>query len=83
MKNFDDLGYTNVVNVKDGSEYFETYGDDLEFVHKADPDHVWTVVDVDGNLIVVPGFHYVDRFLYIITEEPIKAEHKGGEYLWE
>lgn len=35
-------------------------------------DHVWTVVesgdDGDGNWYAMPGFHYVNRLGYIVTE---------------
>ena len=29
--------------------------------------HVWTVIDVDGLLSIVPGWHFVNRFSYIVT----------------
>lgn len=36
-----------------------------------DPDskHVWTLVDADGSLYAVSGWHLVNRAGYILTEE--------------
>lgn len=51
---------------------FETYGDDLEYIKtvaKESPERVWTIVGPDV-LSVINGFHYVNRFGYIITELP-------------
>ncbi len=85
MKTFDDdFKYTPVVNEKTGAEYFETYGEELAVVKRANPKHIWTVVEGDeGKLIVIPGFHVVNRFLYILTEEPIRPEDENEEYLYE
>jgi hypothetical protein len=30
--------------------------------------HVWTVVENDGILYLTEGYHYVNRFAYILTE---------------
>ena len=49
---------------------FETFDEELEFVKKADPKKVWTIVEGDDNEIYyVSGFHYVNRLSYIITEK--------------
>ena len=33
---------------------------------------VWTVLDGDeGDLVLVSGWHYVNRFGYIICDEPV------------
>jgi hypothetical protein len=85
MKNFDnDCHYTVVKNRKEGSETFETYGEDLARVERADPKCVWTIVEDDeGRLVVIHGFHLVNRFRYIITKEPVKPEDKNTEYMYE
>ncbi len=52
----------------------ETYGPELERVKEVlalEPNKVWTVLDVDGALIVSSGFHHVNRMGYIITEVPV------------
>lgn len=57
-----------------GGTMLETYGRELEHVQdalKTAPGTVWTVLDVDGALIVASGYHHVNRMGYIITEVPI------------
>lgn len=52
---------------------FETYGEDEEHVietAKTKPNNVWTIVDTDGELMVISGLHFVNRFGYFITEIP-------------
>ena len=49
----------------------ETYGGDLEIVRRCPADSVWTVVDGEGNTQwIVPGFHFVNRVCYLVTEKP-------------
>jgi hypothetical protein len=53
---------------------FETYGEELEQVKKvlaAEPDHIFTIIEVDGEMYISKGFHYVNRFGYLITENPM------------
>ena len=52
----------------DGHMY-ETYGTELEHV-KRHLDNVWTIIDSEGQLYVSPGYHFVNRFGYFITEKP-------------
>lgn len=50
---------------------FETY--DEEFVHvlrNADDKKVWTYVEGDEGLYLIPGLHFVNRLGYLITEKP-------------
>lgn len=50
--------------------HFETYGEEVEFVQKADNKHIWTEVDGDSGTYIVAGYHYVNRIQYYITENP-------------
>ena len=52
--------------------YFETYGPEEEFISKANPKHVWTIMDDFGDIdmIIIPGMHRVNRFGYFITKVP-------------
>jgi len=53
------------------ADRFETYGEDLEFVLKtanATPKKVWTLEDIDGQLIICTGYHLANRINYFITE---------------
>jgi hypothetical protein len=47
---------------------FETYGPELDYILSVDPALVWTVLECDdGNLAVVSGVHFVNRFGYFIS----------------
>lgn len=51
---------------------FETFGAELDYVTqyaKTNPDHVWTIFDVDGRQIINNGVGYVNRMGYLITEK--------------
>jgi len=55
----------------DGGTLFETYGEELEFVRSQDPDRVWTLLECDGELHIVSGFHRVNRLGYFVCEQSI------------
>lgn len=60
--------------------FFETYGEDLDFVLdtcKRRPRCVWTILDCDGEQVVVSGYQTVNRFGYLITQ--VQAE-EGLKY---
>lgn len=60
-----------------GGHGLETYGEDLEIVRRYDENFLWTIVEGDSvnDQWIVPGFHYVNRVCYVITEVP----HNGAE----
>ncbi|WP_420419645.1 hypothetical protein [Pacificispira sp.] len=48
---------------------FETFGDELETILAATPGCVWTLVEGDDDtVVVVSGFHVVNRLGYFLTE---------------
>ena len=50
---------------------FETYGDEVEFVKKQNPNCIWTYGDGDdGGGYIWSGWHFVNRLGYFITEVP-------------
>jgi hypothetical protein len=54
---------------------FETFGKDEEHIRKlADnpktANTVWTWLDTGNGLVIVNGWHYVNRFGYFITKVP-------------
>ena len=50
---------------------FETYGDEVAFVKKADPAYIWMYGDGDdGGTYIWNGWHIVNRIGYFITEVP-------------
>jgi hypothetical protein len=55
--------------------HFETYGDEVEFVQKADNKYIWTEVDGDEGTYIVAGYHFVNRVHYYITENPWDDEY--------
>ena len=46
------------------------YGKDWETLKTVPSDYVWTVVDCDGDQLITPGFHVVNRVCYLITKKP-------------
>ena len=73
----------NTINYNAGFNYnklndygcmFETYGEELEFVMKQNPNNIWTIIDGDDDLYIVTGYHIVNRLGYLITEEPFISE---------
>ena len=67
---------------EDCSMAFETYGEDLDFVKSQNPNHVWTLMDDDyGKLVVVAGYHFVNRVHYIITLKPWKDSTLAFPYI--
>ena len=60
---------------------FETYDEELEFVQSQDPHNIWTMVNVGDESYIVPGFRWIDRDLYFVTEKPFTEENLHDEYL--
>lgn len=50
----------------------ETFGKDIDTVEKLDASYLWTVLDGESNndQWIVPGFHFVNRICYLVTEKP-------------
>ncbi len=56
---------------------FETYGEDLEEIKKANAKNVWTVLDGEGqSLILTNGIWVINRMFYLICE--IECEEEKG-----
>lgn len=49
---------------------FETYGGEVDFVRRQGPENIWTLVDADDELIILSGWHIVNRLGYFVTERP-------------
>jgi hypothetical protein len=59
-----------------GGTMYETYGKELEAIKYCNSDDstkrkVWTIEEVEGKFYFVSGWHYVNRFGYLITEEDV------------
>ena len=65
-----------------GGIMYETYGDEYDYVREVaekEPKRVWTLVDGDnGELVIIAGWHFVNRMNYVITEKPWLT---GAEYV--
>jgi hypothetical protein len=60
---------------------FETYDEEVEFVQTQNPHNIWTLVNVGDESYIVPGFRWIDRDLYFVTEKPFTEENLREEYL--
>lgn len=59
----------------DGGCLYETYGPELAYVRAQNPNTVWTVVDGDeGQIVIVSGFHFVNRIGYLVTSYPFEDD---------
>ena len=75
IEEFEPIKNPNDENASWDGTLFETYGDDHHSVNTAIDSggkarHIWTLLDVDGELIVSEGYHIVNRFGHFITEKP-------------
>lgn len=52
---------------------YETYGEEGEYImnkNAISPNRIWTLLDVDGELIICAGWSFVNRMGYFVTEKP-------------
>jgi len=64
-----------------GGASFETYDEELEFVQSQNPYNIWTLVCAEDEYYIVPGFRWVNRENYFVTEKPFTDESLHEEYL--
>ncbi len=63
-----------------GGCMYETFGKEVEYVKQKPNKNIWTIVDnEDGELIIIAGFHFVNRLGYLITPESWEDEYE--EYI--
>jgi hypothetical protein len=76
---------------KEEYHLFETYGEELEIVKKHYKDkeqlnkisgnkYIWTLVDYESKLYLIPGFCFINRLNYLITEVPYKEGQRDLKY---
>lgn len=51
---------------------FETYGEELAFVREQDLRCIWTIFDSDNGLMISSGYHFVNRFGYLVCNVPVE-----------
>lgn len=50
---------------------FETFGDELAFIKDQPIGCVWTLIEADDDcLVILSGFHFVNRLGHFVTERP-------------
>ena len=60
-----------------GGCMYETFGEELEYVKQKNNKNIWTIVDTDGDdLLILAGFHFVNRLGYLITPEAWEDEYE-------
>jgi hypothetical protein len=51
-------------------KFYETYGEDLEYIKSMPDNFVWTLVDGDEDSVVVNGKAFVNRLGYYLSKKP-------------
>lgn len=51
-------------------KFYETYGEDLEYIKSMPDNFVWTLVDGDEDSVVVNGKAFVNRIGYYLSKKP-------------
>ena len=59
---------------------FETYGQEIDYITELINDggkaSVWTIEEVEGKFYFVSGYHFVNRFGYLVTNEPVPEDEE-------
>jgi hypothetical protein len=67
---------------------FETYGKEVEYINNIQRmqqncktaeelksrKQIWTILDCEGKLYITSGYHYVNRYGYMLTEELVPED---------
>jgi len=66
--------YVSVGNPRDDGFYWDLQDDPVDQI---DPKKVWTAIegDDDVHFYLLPGIHRINRFAYVVTENPWPHEH--------
>jgi hypothetical protein len=64
-----------------GEIMFDTDGDQYQTVRGYDAGKIWTVRSTEYGLMLTAGFGVVDRFGYILSEEPATEEDKEQAFI--
>lgn len=67
--------YEPITNPETEEYSFETFGEDLDFIKRTNPLHVWTMLDDDlGNVAIVNGTRFVNRICYMVCNKPFNPK---------
>lgn len=89
-KTFDDFDNlytedTSIIseNFEKGDGKLETFGKDLDLaveINEKSSRKLWTAIDTDLGICIVPGFRSCDRIYYIVTNEEWSTETEAYYY---
>jgi hypothetical protein len=66
------------------STIFETHHEgDYEVLKGYDINRLWTLLEGEDGMVIISGYHRVNRLGYFITENPVEEEDKTKEYFAE
>jgi len=65
----------------EGCTFDYTEEDQWEFVKKQNPENVWTMVWAEDTHAIIPGFHWVNRDSYFVTEKSVEKEDLSSEFI--
>ena len=65
----------------EGCTFDYTEEDQLNFLKKQNPANIWTMVDAEDSYVIIPGFHWVNRDCYFVTEKPVEKEDLSSEFI--
>ena len=57
-----------VENAVYNGKMFETFGEEYREIIRTPKEKLWTIVETDTGMVLLPGYHYVNRMGYFITE---------------
>ncbi len=57
--------------------------DEIESIRTKEPKRIWTIVDTDDStLMVINGYHMVNRVGYLVTKDPCPEKYQEDEFSW-
>ena len=60
-----------------GGCMYETFGEELEYIKTQSNNRIWTIVDGDDDdLLIIAGFHFVNRLGYLVTDTEWSNENE-------
>ena len=65
----------------EGCTFDYTEEDQLNFLKKQNPANIWTMVYAEDSYVIIPGFHWVNRDSYFVTEKPVGKEDLSSEFI--
>lgn len=73
--------FEDALESSDGTTFFNNAGQDLVAVQAADVQTVWSIVEGDEGIYLLPGFHMVNNIGYVLSALPITDEElASGEW---